>query len=126
MPEVEQGEQLAGVPRVLVIGGRQVEDLGGRHGEPDTATLKEGPRTPDDLSVVRDGIKPEHADLSAGGGAKTEQGLDHGGFARSVGAEERDNFTLVDVAGDTVNRRQGAELDLEVDGLNRSVHVVLT
>jgi hypothetical protein len=76
--------------------------------------------------VVRHGIEPEYADLSAGGGAKTEQGLDHGGFARSIGAEKCDNFALVDVAGDTVNRGQGAELDLEVDGLNRSAHVVPT
>ena len=58
LTEVEKFQQLGGVARRLVVGGRQVEDLARGHGEPDAASLEQCAGARHHLAVIAHRIEP--------------------------------------------------------------------
>ncbi len=70
-----------------------------------------------------------HAEDSAGafsGGDESAEGLDDGGLAGAVGAEESEEFSFVDLEGDVADCGEVAEANREVVGGDDGSHCMRT
>jgi hypothetical protein len=84
--------------------------------------LEERPGANDDLTVVTARVEPVEPNSARGGTAEAKQCLDDGRLAGSVGSEQRDDLTEIDVEGHAVNCTEFGEVDAKMIDLDSVTH----
>ena len=100
----------------------RVEDLGWGHREPDAAALEERPGAHHDLAVLAARVESVQSHRPRGRRAKAQEGLDRGGLARAVGAQQRDDLAVGDVQAEVRDGHDVAELDAQAGDLDGVAH----
>jgi hypothetical protein len=98
---VEQGFRIL---RILVVGGKEVEQLGGTEHRVGTALLQHDPDTGHQGGVVALRVESEHPHGSFGDGTIPLEGLDTAGLAGPVRSEECQNLAPFGPERELVNR----------------------